>query len=641
MSEQIGLQDIDTLARQESAQLHHYFVGVEHLFIALTQLHGGLTNAVLEQHGLSPRFVRYSIRETVGRYEDRRFWPGFPETPRAQQVLARARANAGEDEPAERDLLLAILDENDSIPIRVLLEMGADPARLRDTAALWSAPLQARAPEVPVMGDVTLDAEQLRVLKLMFRDYGEVQVVHELAGGYSGARVLLVRPVRVDRRQDAPVVVKLDDRHDILYERRRYDLYVKGTLPAETARLVDAPVVPDDSRYGGLKYTFVGRVDETEPVSLRELARERPAAADRLLRTLFETFGPTWWQQRQPYRFGAWREYEHVLPPALALEAIPPHTVTALATTLAPLGAWSRTDLVLPGELVTLNGFTVQKIHPERGMLQLAAGAQPEAVNRASKVEVRGLALTDDAYFRGEVVSSLAGRVISTRGDLLLRQLHALEPDFDTRLPTLDSPAHTIPDLPNPLKLIGPLLERQVSGYLSTVHGDLHLGNILVGPTGNAWLIDFARTREGHTLFDWALLELSWLVEVVARVAAPGWAGAWEIAALLDQINHGADGADLRRHPAGPALGVLKTIRAIAGECLASPGRWTEYYVALALLGLRLMDWHSEPVDARRLAFLASALATAAARVAEDPHPTSPSHWVDTTDIDQTAFRSE
>jgi hypothetical protein len=271
----------------------------------------------------------------------------------------------------------------------------------------------------------------------------------------------------------------------------------------------------------------------------------------------------------------------------------------------------------------------------------LAAGAQPEAFNRSSKVEVRGLTLDGDDFFRGELVNALAGRVISTRDDLLLRTLHALEPDFDTRLKDLESPYRTIPELPNPLKVVGRLLDRQVSGYLSTVHGDLHLGNILVGPTGNAWLIDFAWTREGHTLFDWALLELSWLIEVVARFAAPGWAGAWEIIALLNEINQGADGEDLRRHPAGPALGVLKTIRAIAAQCLVNPDHWAEYYVALALLGLRLMDWRSEPVDARRLAFLASALAAGAVHVADDSHTTSPSQWVETTDIDLTEFHSE
>lgn len=639
----ISLQDIQTLARQESARLHHYFIGVEHLFIALTQLTGGLTVAVLEHHGLSPRFVRYSIRETVGRFEDRRYWPGFPETPRAAGILAMAHDLAGDGDPSERDLLLAILIEHDSVVIRVLHEMGADPAELRETAASWTAPLRPQPRDVPVRGGDDLPGEHLHVLKLMFREYGEVQVVRGFDGGHSSARVLLVRPVRVDGNHDAPVVVKLDNRFDILYERRRYDLYVKGTLPAATARLVDAPVVPDNSPEGGLKYTFVSRLDDTQPVSLRELAHQRgPQGVGDLIRSMFDVFGPTWWLQRQPYRFGVWREYEHVLPSALVLEALPDAHPGATGHTLTPLGAWSRSAAVLPGEVVALNGFTVQKVDRERGVVHLAAGAQPEAINRSGKVEIRGLDVSSTTYFRGELIDRVVGRVISTRDDLLLRTLQALEPDFDLLHDHVPAGHDRLRDLPNPLHKIADLLDRQVSGYLSTIHGDLHLGNILVGPHGSPWLIDFAWTREGHTLFDWALLEASWLVEIVAQLAPPGWQGMWGVIALVDGINRGDDRVLRERHEVGRALGVVKTIRDIVRRCLMSRDRWNEYYIALALMGLRLMDWRSETLDGRRLAFLLSALAVAAVESPRDLLSPSDRGWVDTAtdiDVDETDVR--
>ncbi|MBN2304332.1 MAG: hypothetical protein JXQ72_07650, partial [Anaerolineae bacterium] len=389
----IGLQDIRDLAQQESVRLHHYFIGVEHLFIALTQLEGGLTLAVLTHHDLSPRFVRYSIRESVGRYEDQRYWPGFPETPRALEVLATAKRYAGIHPTTERDLLLAILDEGDSCPIRVLYEMGVNVTALRHTAANWTEPVMPQRPEVPIEGDIDLGPEQSRVFKMMFRQYGRVQVLHELHGGFSGAQVLLVRPVRVDGTRDAPVVVKLDDRHSVLYERRRYDLYVRGKLPITTAQLVDQPVVPDDSWCGGLKYTFVGGLNDTEPVSLGEIAAKRdPQVVSDLLWSLFRDFGPGWWLQRKPYRFEGWREYEHVLPPALVLEAVlADYDQHGMGHTLEPLGAWSRTNHVMPGEIVTLRKFVVQKIDAKRQVVSLAAGAQPEAINRTGKVEVRGL----------------------------------------------------------------------------------------------------------------------------------------------------------------------------------------------------------------------------------------------------------
>lgn len=635
----IGVQDILMLARQESAKLHHYFIGVEHLFVALTQLSGGLTVAVLEHHGISPRFVRYSLRESVGRYEDRRFWPGFVDTPRTTTVLGLMKRYAGLHAPAERDLLLAILDEGDSVVIRVLDEMGADAKELRRTAANWNLPLQPLVPQVPVVGDVALNAEQRLVLELMFRDYAQIQVVRELAGGYSGAYVLLIRPIRVGGYKDAPVVVKLDDRQSVLYERRRYDLHVKDTLPATTARLVDMPVVPDHAALGGLKYTFVGKAEDTEPVSLREFAMQRdPQALSDLIRNLFEVFGPAWWLQRKPYRFGVWREYEHVLPPALVIDVLPEEKEhSSEAKHLRPLGAWSRGSGVLAGEVVVLEGFAVQKVDRERGVLHLAAGSQPEAVNRTSKVEVRGMALESGDYYRGQIMDRIVGRVASTRDDLLLRSVQRLEPEFDLRNTRIPAQHEIVGDLPNPLAGVNKLLERQVSGFVSTIHGDLHLGNILVGPRGDAWLIDFAWTREGHTLFDWAMLEASLLVEVVARLAPPGWVGAWGTIGLIRSINQGDDRVFRERHQAARALAVVATVRDLARQCLGGADRWDEYHIALAILTLRMIGWQSEGIDARRLAFLVSALSMAEVQQRRGHSSDSDKSWAGTsTDVDQT-----
>ncbi|NDJ77137.1 MAG: phosphotransferase [Chloroflexi bacterium] len=635
----ISLQDIQTLARQESAKLHHYFIGVEHLFIALTQLSGGLTVAAMEHLGLSPRFVRYSIRETIGRYEDRHYWPGFPETPRAVEVLALARRYAGLHNPSERELLLAILDEGDSVVSRVLHEVGADVELLRLTAANWTSPLRPQLREIPLYGDVVLTEGQARVLQLMFRDYAQVQIVGELTGGHSGALVLLARPVRVDGHKDAPVVVKLDHRYAILYERRRYDLYVKSTLPTTTARLVDSPVVPDNMTLGGLKYTFVGRLDDTEPMSLREFAlKHDPQELGDMIRALFESFGAGWWLQRKPYRFGVWREYEHVLPPALVLEALHTKSLSTSSRILRPLEGWSRSNQVMPGEVVAASGFTVQKTNTADDVLHLAAGAQAEAINRSGKIEIRGMRVGEQGFYRGEQIDQVVGRVIMTRDDLLLRQVQALEPDFDVLASEIPSGHETIGDLPNPLNEITRLLDWQVNGTLSTIHGDLHLGNILVGPRGDAWLIDFAWTREGHTLFDWAMLEASLLVEVVAHLAPSGWEGAWGTLARINAINQGDIDVLRERHHVARALSTLMVIRDAVETCLFVPGRWGEYFVALALIALRLVGWKSESIDARRLAFLVSALS-----IAEAQSPTylsSDAPWTDTTtDLDQTEIR--
>ena len=624
----VTLQEILTLAQRESACQHHFFIGVEHLFIALTHIQDGLVSTALVQQGVSARFVRYNIWETVGRYENRRYWLGFPETPRAQIVLDVARHHIAEGVAPERALLLAILDEGDSVVTRVLAELGVDIEALRQVVLEWDAPLASQVPDIPVHSPVELDPHKVRVLQAMFRDYGQVEVVRELDGGYSEAQVLLVRPVRIDQRKDPLVVVKLDDCRSILHERRRYDLHVRHILPANAAHLIDAPTVPDGTPYGGLKYTFVAPLEAEHPVSLGELALQLQVdKVNRLIRGLFEEFGPAWWLQRQPYQFGVWREYEHVLPPALVIEALPHARLGATGRSLTPGNKWSRDNMVLPGELVALHHFVVQKLDAKQDILYLAAGSQPQAVNRASKVEVRGLGLKPGYIDRGEVMEELIGRVVNTREGLLWDGVLALEPSFGPDAGTIASPHPHVPDLPNPTRMLSVLLERQVSGYLSTIHGDMHLYNVLVGPHDEPCLIDFALARDGHVLFDWAMLEVSLLVYVVAHFAPSGWEGAWQVVSALHTLNRSGE-VPFQDVPeeVGAALSMIQTVREVVRECLYIEGMWSEYYIALILLALRTLRWPTISQDGRRLAFLAAGLALRAVHEAGEDSQTTLGH---------------
>ena len=69
-------------------------------------------------------------------------------------------------------------------------------------------------------------------------------------------------------------------------------------------------------------------------------------------------------------------------------------------------------------------------------------------------------------------------------------------------------------DLPDPLPRLAELLSTPLHGTQSIIHGDLNLENILIGPGRLVWLIDFAQTREGHALLDFAHLE----AEIIGQV---------------------------------------------------------------------------------------------------------------------------
>ena len=122
----------------------------------------------------------------------------------------------------------------------------------------------------------------------------------EFLSGYSGARTFLARPVqtggacrRADHRQDRPA-------QGIQGEFDNYERFVKDRLPPVTARIQHPPVTVAGSERAALQYTFIAEPGR-RPLSLRQALLDDPNPG--LLLRLFDTFGPHWWMQRQPYTF--------------------------------------------------------------------------------------------------------------------------------------------------------------------------------------------------------------------------------------------------------------------------------------------------------------------------------------------------
>lgn len=643
----ISFPEIEAIARDESAKLQHFYIGVEHLFIALTRLDGGITPEALQQIGISPRYLRYTLRDLAGRGEERRSWVGYRVTPRATRVLERARGFLTQGiAPAERALLLAILDEGQSIPIRALIESKADIPALRKIIEDWSGEMQVRVPPAVIQGGDTLNTDQQTVLQAMFRNYSEVHIERmftEGFSGYSGSTVILVRPWHADKRADALVVVKLYERQAILWEKRRYDSFVRDRLPPKTARIEGDPVLPDHLTIGGLKYTFIRSGDEALPMNLGNYAMTvSPVTVAHFLRQkLYDAFKETWWGQRKSYLMTVWQEYDLMLPPVLVVRQIEAEKPPSTARVLRPAGDWMRSGVVRPGETIALEGFTVVKVkhsaHQATGAIQLAVGAESEASNYAGRIDVQDVAFGSKGFYRGETISRVVAQVVRTRDDALQQQIQTLEPDFnvlDDLLPPISDGERPLMPLPNPLRHYGRLLDRRATATLSTIHGDLHTGNVLVGPTGDAWLIDFEWARDGHTLFDWAVLEVSVLIDLVIDPKDKNWETVRKVIARLDRIDQrlpleNEDTLDQR-------LGIVAEIRHIVGELLATPGDWSEYFIALAMCGMRVLSWENRPLAARRLAFLVAALAIGAAERARRTYTATSSDLT----IDQTTDHS-
>ncbi len=613
----IALKDILINARQEAYRMRHFYLGAEHLFIAMLDIKGSIAGSILQEQGLKPEYVIDAIRRKVGKGSKNRLWAGIPNTPRAEVLLGIANDLAlenGREEINERDLLIALLEEEDSIPIRVLKALSLpDMQILAEIARTYTLNRDSQRPYVKVdFGPEferaeTLSKDHLFILRRMFYGYAQIRVERQLTGGYTKATLLAVTPIDGDNRPHATVVVKIDDHDTILDEAQRYESYVKGLLPALTARLEDKPVAPETSDMAAIKYTLVSGYDQI-PHDLRAIVKEWDAQklGQWIKNELYPAFGRIWWQQNRPFRFQVWREYDWLLPPVLTLEYTKDKALPNNGHVLKFPVKRARLHELEYGDMVSVENFTVQRVYPERSAIQLAISQGTESI-AAYKIEVRGVDLSKDTFYRGEVVDSIVGRVYKTRNEQLIHAMRALSPDFDTAGEKIASGNDLIEKLPNPIIAYEEMLDRYVNGSLSTIHGDLHLGNIMIGPNNSAFLIDFAHTRDGHTAFDWATLEVSLLSEVVMPAAGESWDDARTVLRYLIPFN-GKQPLPNTHPKIATALETIQYVRDIAQECLASHDSWAEYFTALALCSLRALTWGTMPIASRRLMFYVAAL---------------------------------
>ncbi|HYO88477.1 MAG TPA: Clp protease N-terminal domain-containing protein, partial [Candidatus Limnocylindrales bacterium] len=115
-------------AAEEARALNHPYIGVEHLFMALTRREQSAVSRLLRRASLSPRIVRTEIRREVGTGEGPQ-GDVLPLTPRAEMVLSIATFSADHDQNddvSDSHLLLAMLQEGESVPVRKLTELGFD-----------------------------------------------------------------------------------------------------------------------------------------------------------------------------------------------------------------------------------------------------------------------------------------------------------------------------------------------------------------------------------------------------------------------------------------------------------------------------------------------------------------------------------
>ncbi len=110
--------------------------------------------------------------------------------------------------------------------------------------------LTAAEPPLPELKPA-LEGADSHLVKLMFRDCKSVELT-PIGGGFSGARVYRTRSVDELGYQQAPFVVKLDQRAKIAHERARFE-QVENILGSNAPQVRE---VVDVGELSGLKYTY-------------------------------------------------------------------------------------------------------------------------------------------------------------------------------------------------------------------------------------------------------------------------------------------------------------------------------------------------------------------------------------------------
>ncbi len=136
-------------ANQLSRSWKHYYLGIEHFFVAACQLDRSLAEA-LEDVGVSLSELEEGILEFVPSSDDEPMWDiseKLPETPRYSRLMKTMVPEEAESEQALRvepkHVVTAILREGRSVPCRFLISRDVDLLALRDSIR------GVRRPEAP------------------------------------------------------------------------------------------------------------------------------------------------------------------------------------------------------------------------------------------------------------------------------------------------------------------------------------------------------------------------------------------------------------------------------------------------------------------------------------------------------------
>jgi ATP-dependent Clp protease ATP-binding subunit ClpA len=132
MPDRCLLREVLTLALGEARRMRKDYLGIPHLFIALTRLEGGHTQDALRSLGFAPQQVSDVIRLALGSGKATSDTQ-ISLTRRCKEILRSAERNAINAHSAfvdEQAIAQAVLSEEEGALRELLIKLGINPSRL-------------------------------------------------------------------------------------------------------------------------------------------------------------------------------------------------------------------------------------------------------------------------------------------------------------------------------------------------------------------------------------------------------------------------------------------------------------------------------------------------------------------------------
>jgi hypothetical protein len=122
-------------ARHEAMQLHHEYIGTEHLLLGLVRENSGVAANVLQNRNIDLEKIRHEVEQIVKPGPSMASMSQLPFTPRAKKVLELSMEEASQlrhNYLGTEHLLLGLIRENEGIAAQVMMNLGVKLEEVRE-----------------------------------------------------------------------------------------------------------------------------------------------------------------------------------------------------------------------------------------------------------------------------------------------------------------------------------------------------------------------------------------------------------------------------------------------------------------------------------------------------------------------------